>query len=136
RQHPLEIHDLPVIQNRNLRRLARGVAQGDEMRVRGLAQIEAAGDDVAEDEALDPELVGAVDLLQESGLLEGGEEAKRRRAGDARAGGQFGERQARLAEREYAQQLERLGRGVDGVAGGRRHDLRTAFHWVRRYIVG
>src|SRR5262249_42908182 len=122
--------------DRDLRRLAREVAQRDEVGMRGLAQIEAAGHDVAEDEALDPELVGAVDFLQEPGLLERGEEAERRRARDARAGGQFGERETRLAERKHAQELQRLGRGVDRVAGGRRHDLRTAFHWVRRYIVG
>ena len=39
RQHALEIDHLPVIQNRNLRRLARRIAQRDQMRVARLPQV-------------------------------------------------------------------------------------------------
>ena len=117
RQHALEIHHLPVIEDRNLGRLARCVAERHQMRMRGLAQIQAAGDNVAEHEALDAELIGAVLLGEKPGLLE------RRAAAGMRSRGEcpvrcreIGERQARLAEREDAQQLQRLGGGVDGIS--------------------
>ena len=84
--------------------------------MRGLAQVEAAGDDVAEHEALDAELIRAVVLGEEAGLLERRQQAERRGARNAGPRREVGERQARLAEREDAQQLERLRGGVDGVA--------------------
>ena len=68
------------------------------MRTRGLAQIQSAGDDVAEDEALDPKLIGAVDFVEKAGLLERREQAERGRARDAGAARQVGERQPRLTE--------------------------------------
>ena len=86
RQHALEIDDLPVIQNRDLRRLARRVAQRDQVRMRRLAQVEAAGDDVAEHEALDAELVGAVLLGEKPRLLERRQQAERGRARECRYG--------------------------------------------------
>ena len=143
RQHALEIHDLPVIEDRDLRRLARRVAQRHQVRVRRLAQVEAAGDDVAEDEALDAELIGAVLLGEKTRLLERRQQPEGGRARDAGALRQIGERQPRLAEREDAQQLQRLRGGIDGVAGGRRDGPATlhfrrricrTFHWVKRYI--
>ena len=66
--------------------------------MRGLAQVEAAGDDVAKDEALDAELIRAVILREKTGLLERGQQAERRGAGNAGARREIGERQPRLAE--------------------------------------
>ena len=133
RQHALEIHDLPVIENRDLRGLARRVAQRHQVRMRRLAQVEAAGDDVAEHEALDAELIGAVLLGEEPGLLERRQQAERGGARNAGPLRQVGQRQARLAEREDAQQLQRLRGGVDGVAIGRR-EVRRRFIFVDGFV--
>jgi hypothetical protein len=121
RQHALEIDDLPVIQNRNLRRLARRVAQRDQVRMGRLAQVEAARHDVPEHEALDAELIGAVVLRQKAGLLERGQQPEGGGARNAGPRGEIGQGQARLAEGEDAQELQRLGGGVDGVARRRQH---------------
>ena len=43
-----------MIQNRNLRRLARRIAQRDEMRVGDFLQVKVGGDDVAEHEHFNP----------------------------------------------------------------------------------
>jgi hypothetical protein len=115
-----------VIENGDLRGLARGVAKRDEVRMCRLAQVEAAGDDVAEDEALDAELIGAVILGEKSGLLQRREEPEGRGARNPGARREIGQRESRLAEREDAQELQRLGRGVDSIAGGR-DDFRRSF---------
>ena len=123
-----------MIENRELAGLARRVAQPEQMRMRRLAQIHAARDDVAEHEAFDAELIRAVVLDEKAGLFEGREQPERCRARDARPRRQIGERQARFAEGKDAEQLQRLGRGVNRVAR-RRDDFRAPFHWVKRYIV-
>jgi len=97
-----------VIQNRDLRRLARGVAKRDQVRMRRLAQVETARDDVAEDEALDAELVCAVILRQKPRLLERGQQPEGGGARDAGPLREVGQRQPRLAEREDAQSSSAL----------------------------
>ena len=89
--------------------------------MRRLAQVESAGDDVAEHEALDAELIRAVVLGEEPGLLERRQQAERGGARNAGALREIGQRQPRLAKREDAQKLQRLRGGVDGVAGRRDH---------------
>ena len=101
--------------------------------MRRFAQVQTAGDDVAEDEALDAELIRAVILGEKPGLLERRQQPERGGAGNAGAGREVGEREPRLAEGEDAQQLQRLGRGVHLVARSR-DDSRGPFHSVKRYI--
>src|SRR6185295_1454680 len=119
---------------RDLCRLARRLAQRGEVRPRRLTQVEPAGDDVAEDKTLEAELIGAVHLVEEARLLERRQQPERGGARNAGAARQVGERQARLAKREDAEQLERLRRRIDLVARGRHH-ADPSFHWVKRYIV-
>ena len=86
-------------------------------------------------EALDAELIRAVHLHEEPGVLERRQQTERRRAWNARPLRQIGERELGLAEREDAEELERLRRRIHGIAGGRlRQHFGTAFHSVRRYI--
>src|SRR5262249_23472147 len=133
RLQPLEIEHLPFIEDGEVDRLSGRVAQPLEVRLRLLPEIEARRDDVAEHEALDPELVLAVDLRDESGLLERRQQPERSRPRHARAGRQVGEREPRLAERERAEEVERFRGGVDGIAA-HRDGLDGAFHWAKWYI--
>src|SRR6185295_938140 len=109
--------------NREMRGLTSGVAQRRQVRLRDFLEIEIGRDDVAEDEALHAELELAADLGDEAGRLERREQAERGRARNAGARREIAQRQSPLGERKRAQQLERLGGGIDRVAAG------AAFTW-------
>src|SRR5262249_60675591 len=88
RLQPLEIQHLAAVEDGEVHRLAGRVAQLREVTLRLLAQIEARRDDVAEHEALDPELIFAAHLGDEAGLLERGQQPERSRSRDAGARGE------------------------------------------------
>jgi hypothetical protein len=133
RRHTLQIDHRPVIQNGNLRRLARRIPQRNKVRARDFTQIQIGGDDVAEHETLEAELIFAARLGDEARGLERGQQAKCRRARNPGACRELAQRQAALVEREGAEQFERLRGRIDSVPAetGQRHG---PFHWMKRYI--
>ena len=104
------------------------------MRARDLAQIQIRRDDVAKHETLEPELVLAVHLGDEARGFERGQQAKCRRPRNPGPRRQLAERQPPLVKGKGAEQLERLGRRIDGIPPRPRERFVRAFHWMKPNI--